>query len=273
MKRHIYSVKSCSVVGPYTLRLEFDDSTSQTIDFLPVLKGRMFGPLRNMSLFNQVRVDPECETIVWPNGADFDPATLHDWPECAGEFIAMASRWEETEQAPSHSGEGALRVAEAGPSYATGSAHEFRKRLKLDKPLIQLWCGERLGLVVLRPSGVYYSNQSGGYACLHPLAEGVFVPIRDDALDIEKELEDYFTGPKWNGWCCEGIDEETATFIDGVLTKCPLTMEIKVDRTRLTDSHEAWVYVDYGNPQEANWSSEISGFGPCKAVLTWENSD
>src|ERR1035437_7779313 len=96
MRRHIYSVKSCVVSAPYTLRLEFDDSTFQTIDFLPVLKGCMFGPLRDMAIFNQVRVDPESETIVWPNGADFDPGTLHDWPEHMVEFIAMAQRWHET---------------------------------------------------------------------------------------------------------------------------------------------------------------------------------
>ena len=32
------------------------------------------------SLFGQVWIDPEVHTLVWPNGADFDPATLHDWP-------------------------------------------------------------------------------------------------------------------------------------------------------------------------------------------------
>ena len=31
-------------------------------------------------MFKQVRIDPEVHTLVWPNGADFNPATLHDWP-------------------------------------------------------------------------------------------------------------------------------------------------------------------------------------------------
>jgi hypothetical protein len=35
-------------------------------------------------LFNQVRIDPEVHTLVWPNGADFDPAMLHDWRGCVG---------------------------------------------------------------------------------------------------------------------------------------------------------------------------------------------
>lgn len=273
MKRHIYSVRTCSVVGLYTLRLEFDDATFQTVDLLPVLRGPLFGPLRDPALFNQVRVDPESDTIVWPNGADFDPATLHDWPEVAAEFAAMAERWAESEREPHGGVERACRVAEDRPSYAAKSVQEWKELLKLAKPLVQLWCGQRLGLILLRSSGVYYSNQTGGYACLHPLVEGVFVPVHGDESDMEKRLSEYFTGPKWNGWCCDGIDEETATFVDGVLAQCHLTKEIKVDRNRLRDSHEAWVYVDYANPTEADWRSEISGFGTCKAVLTWENSD
>ncbi|PYS49641.1 MAG: hypothetical protein DMF68_09360 [Acidobacteria bacterium] len=50
--------------------------------------------MRDESLFNQVHVDPEVHTLVWPNGADFDPATLHDWPELEEVLIARAQKWE-----------------------------------------------------------------------------------------------------------------------------------------------------------------------------------
>jgi hypothetical protein len=53
----------------------------------------LYGPLRDLELFNQVRIDSEAHTLVWPNGADFDPATLHDWPEYASEFRELARRW------------------------------------------------------------------------------------------------------------------------------------------------------------------------------------
>jgi Protein of unknown function (DUF2442) len=81
MNHPIYRVESFEVVAPYRLKLRFDDNTEQTIDFQPVLAGQLYGPLQELSLFNQVKIDPEVRTLVWPNGADFDPATLHDWPE------------------------------------------------------------------------------------------------------------------------------------------------------------------------------------------------
>jgi hypothetical protein len=94
MNHPIYRVESFNVVAPYTLRVRFDDGAEQVIDFRPVLAGELYGPLREPSLFEQVRVDPEAHTLVWPNGADFDPATLHDWPEHADALKTCAERWE-----------------------------------------------------------------------------------------------------------------------------------------------------------------------------------
>ena len=97
MSHPIYRVRSFEIVAPYTLRVRFDDNTEQTIDFRPVLAGELYGPLRNLELFNQVRIDSEVETLVWPNGADFDPATLHEWPINEPAFRELARRWEAVE--------------------------------------------------------------------------------------------------------------------------------------------------------------------------------
>ena len=67
---------------------------SDTIDFSPVLAGELFGPLHDHSLFRQVRLDAEAHALVWPNGADFDPATLYDWPRYAEAFTAQAKQWQ-----------------------------------------------------------------------------------------------------------------------------------------------------------------------------------
>ena len=94
MTHPIHRVRSVQIESTYTLRVRFEDETEQVIDFAPVLAGELYGPLRDLAIFNQVRVDPEVHTLVWPNGADFDPATLHDWPEYAEAFAAQARLWE-----------------------------------------------------------------------------------------------------------------------------------------------------------------------------------
>jgi hypothetical protein len=85
MSHAIYRVETFSIVAPYTLSVGFDDGSSRRIDFAPILHGELFGPLRDLHLFEQVKVDPEVHTLVWPSGADFDPATLHDLPKEADE--------------------------------------------------------------------------------------------------------------------------------------------------------------------------------------------
>lgn len=94
MQHPIYRVRDFAIVGDFTLRVTFDDATEQVINFGPVLAGELFGPLRDLALFNQVGLDQEVHTLVWPNGADFDPATLHDWPLHVPALAARARGWE-----------------------------------------------------------------------------------------------------------------------------------------------------------------------------------
>jgi hypothetical protein len=94
MSHSIYRVVSFEIIGPYMIRVQFDDQTEQFIDFEPILAGELYRPLRDLSLFNKVRIDPEVHTLVWPNGADFDPATLHDWPEHIEVWKERARQWE-----------------------------------------------------------------------------------------------------------------------------------------------------------------------------------
>jgi len=90
----IYRITAVEIVGPYPLRVGFDDGMEQRIDFKPVLAGELYGLLRDLSLFNQVKIDPEVRTLVWPNGADFDPETLHDWPKYSQTLAQRARQWE-----------------------------------------------------------------------------------------------------------------------------------------------------------------------------------
>ena len=94
MSHPIYRVLRFHIVRLYTIWVAFDDGTEQTIDLQNVLAGELFGPLRDLNLFNQVSLDPEVHTLVWPNGAGFDPATLHDWQEHGTALAARAQMWD-----------------------------------------------------------------------------------------------------------------------------------------------------------------------------------
>lgn len=89
----LYRVTSFEIVADYTIRVEFDDGSEQIIDFRPVLYGEMWGPLQDLTLFNQVQLDPVARTLTWPNGADFDPETLRNWLEHKDELAARAKQW------------------------------------------------------------------------------------------------------------------------------------------------------------------------------------
>jgi Protein of unknown function (DUF2442) len=93
MTHAIHEVTGFEHVAHFTRRVRFEDGTAQVVDFRPVLAGEIFGPLADPRVFDQVRIDEESRTLVWPNGADLDPATLHDWPEQGPRLAALAKRW------------------------------------------------------------------------------------------------------------------------------------------------------------------------------------
>ena len=61
----------------YRLWLRFHDGTVGTIDLAGELWGPMFEPLKDVSLFAQVSVNRDLDTITWPNGADLAPEFLY----------------------------------------------------------------------------------------------------------------------------------------------------------------------------------------------------
>lgn len=65
-------------LGGYRLALRFEDGVTGELDLGPTLRFHgVFAPLKDISKFAEVRVNPEFGTIVWPNGADLDPDVLY----------------------------------------------------------------------------------------------------------------------------------------------------------------------------------------------------
>ena len=124
-----------------------------------------------------------------------------------------------------------------------------------------------LGLIVLGPSGTLYSNQSGGLACHHPEAEGVYVPLGS----TPPELEAHFAAGRWQGRCYAGIDDETARFVEYQLAEHVFggRSSVAVDRSRLAESEEAWIFVMILPNGHAILAPHVGARG----IVVWQNSD
>ena len=72
-------VVSAEPANEYRIHLTFSDGISGVVDFREHVVGRggMFSVLEAPSMFNAFTIDAESGTLVWPNGVDFCPVTLH----------------------------------------------------------------------------------------------------------------------------------------------------------------------------------------------------
>lgn len=140
-----------------------------------------------------------------------------------------------------------------------------------------------IGLIIPYASGVLYENQAGGYACLHPSIEGFFIPFGNniDYYAIEdksagehlaNEMLSYFSNPPWGGHCYSGLTAEDADYLDNLFHKYEFTkaVDLKVDRTKLGSSVEAWIYVTLDSSKQDIY---LKGLEVKNAVLTCPNSD
>ncbi|WP_417387137.1 DUF6210 family protein [Gimesia sp.] len=143
--------------------------------------------------------------------------------------------------------------------------------------IVRLYDHAGTALVIPHPTGIVYSNQAGGHACLQPQAEGFLVPIANDvglapAHDFrspENELFHYFTE-----LCSCGamLTEADAQMIESIMHQLPQWSGLSVDRDRLDDSVEAWVFVKVAEPKRK--LTIVDGLNyPVRAILTWTNSD
>lgn len=115
------------------------------------------------------------------------------------------------------------------------------------------------GLILEIPTGVYYTNQTGGHACNHPQVEGVYMPF---PVPIELRTRMINVGSLESG-----ISQEEADELDSLLLA--YHTELKVDRERLLQVQEAWLPVQIRNDRNGYWEGCKNLLG----TLTWGNSD
>jgi len=71
---HIIEAKYLS---DYKIEVLFNNGQKGVADLSRVLKGKIFEPLKEKTVFAQLKIDTELETIVWPNGADLAPEFIY----------------------------------------------------------------------------------------------------------------------------------------------------------------------------------------------------
>ncbi len=74
----ILHVREAKYLRDYVIWLRFNDGAEGERDLESELEGEMFAPLKDLSLFQRFRVDPELQTIAWENGADLAPEFLYE---------------------------------------------------------------------------------------------------------------------------------------------------------------------------------------------------
>jgi hypothetical protein len=177
----------------------------------------------------------------------------------------------------------------------------------MGQPVISLYGLEGLALIVECPSGVLYTNQAGGVVCMQPTTEGVLIPLGSECR-LDEKLHAFFAMQTTR------LQAAHAAALDIILRtpEEPYVVTpaffLEVDRSRLDESMEAWLYVTilscpdehmtgFASDREGNlssvqtlsgraWSPDdqpelgphaslypLSGFEWRSAVLTWPNSD
>jgi hypothetical protein len=130
---------------------------------------------------------------------------------------------------------------------------------------------DEIMLLIGCPSGVVYQNQVGGVVCWQAEIEGILSPLDVEPDGVRRIMQCAYPSGR------EGITREVADAIDAILSNGAATRFLKVDRSRLDRSWEAWVYVLVDSPGVASGDvpkfSPVQGFGQVGGVLTWPNSD
>lgn len=143
------------------------------------------------------------------------------------------------------------------------------------QPLVRVRDADGAALIVRWNSGVWYTNQAGGHSCMQPEAEGIFVPLNPIVSDQGRAvaLEETLSACRWPGVALHaGVSPNEADCVDAALEKHKLD-GITVNRSRLRDSMEAWVFVDVSAVDSPGLRVLVDWSTPLEAVLVWGNSD
>jgi hypothetical protein len=128
---------------------------------------------------------------------------------------------------------------------------------------------DEMMLILEFPSGTYYQNYVGADRSSCVAMMGILIPLGPESALVEHIRN---TLPGLN---IEGITSEVADVVDSLFAEPPMSRVLRVDRTRMAQSRNAWLHVEIDSPETAemlpyqDYLGVIYGFGKTRGVLTW----
>lgn len=132
-----------------------------------------------------------------------------------------------------------------------------------NKKIVYLFDLEGSALIFHTPSGVIYANHAGGDLDLLPEAEGILIPFNFDLSEYGESLEN-LVSPFFKD--SPEMSLEIANAMDEIFMNDPATSILTIDRSRLTESVQNWVYINIEESEDCFFYN----FGKGKGVLTWQ---
>jgi hypothetical protein len=74
----MHYVIEATYLSGYKLVVRFEDGHEKLVDLASHLDGPVFEPLKNPQFFRSFTVNPDIDTVTWPNNADFSPDFLYE---------------------------------------------------------------------------------------------------------------------------------------------------------------------------------------------------
>jgi hypothetical protein len=138
------------------------------------------------------------------------------------------------------------------------------------------------GLIISHPTGVLWTNQTGGILCHHPVIEGFCVPgwmngkegpIRKINDIIYARAMSNWRWPLYpSGYPDVGLDWQAADAIDAALAEFNVPY-LTIRRCDLAVSEEAWLHLALDSSHEDLRAWDLQDAEVFHAVLTYLNSD
>lgn len=70
-------ITAAKYIDDYRVEVQFNNGKKGIADLVEVIKGPVFETLADKHYFSLLKVDPDLETITWPNGIDLAPEYVY----------------------------------------------------------------------------------------------------------------------------------------------------------------------------------------------------